>query len=257
MNGNLLKNILARLNRTPFARGSVKLRNARLYGFTFDRLLYLWLHRAGLMGRSGLEEVSMHISPSMTVVDVGANVGVYTALFSQLVGPSGRVIALEPAPDNWRALSKALATNLWSNVELHQVAAADRAGRMSFERSSYNSGNNALSADGRSGGGLEVDVAPLDSIVAGRKVHFIKIDVQGWEASVLRGARQTLSENQPLSVRVEIWPSGLRRAGSSSDEVVELLESAGLEIEVEDKLKLSDSKNLSGYFDITARAGSV
>ena len=104
---------------------------------------------------------------------------------------------------------------------------------------------------------LEVEVALLDSIVAGRKVHFIKIDVQGWEASVLRGARQTLWVNRPLTVRVEIWPSGLRRAGSSVDEVVDLLENAGLEFEAEDKLKLSDSKNSSGYFDITARAGSV
>jgi len=257
MNGSLLNNLLARLNRMPLAHGSVKLHNARLYGFTFDRLLYLWLHRTGLMGRSGLQDVSRHVLPGMTVIDVGANVGVYTSLFSRLVGSSGWVIALEPAPDNWRSVSKALATNRWSNVEIHQVAAADQAGRMSFERSSYNSGNNALSTDYPSGEGLEVEVAPLDSIVAGRKIHFIKIDVQGWEASVLRGARRTLSENRPLSVRVEIWPSGLRHAGSSADEVVELLESAGLQIEAEDKRKLSDSKNSSGYFDITARAGSV
>lgn len=252
-----LTKTLRGFNSSALARGSVRVRGMRFYGFTFDRLLYLWLHKLGLMGRSDSRQLGEEAKPGMTVVDVGANVGVYTGLFSKSVGPHGKVIALEPSPSNWRALCKAASVNHWDNVELHQIAAADRSGHMHFECSVFNSGNNALSVDGRSGGGLEVEVASLDSIVAGRKVHFIKIDVQGWEASVLRGARQTLSENRPLSVRVEIWPSGLLRAGSSADEVVDLLESAGLEIEAEDKLKLSDSKNSSGYFDITARAGSV
>jgi FkbM family methyltransferase len=252
-----LTKMLRSFNWSALARGSIRIRGMQLYGFTFDRLLYLWLHKFGLMGRSDSHRLREETKPGMTVVDVGANVGVYTGLFSKSVGPHGKVIALEPSPSNWRALCKAASMNLWNNVELHQMAAADRSGHMRFECSVFNSGNNALSTDYPSGEGLEVEVAPLDSIVAGRKVHFIKIDVQGWEASVLRGARRTLSENRPLSVRVEIWPSGLRHAGSSADEVVELLESAGLQIEAEDKRKLSDSKNSSGYFDITARAGSV
>lgn len=254
MNSNLFNNVLARLNRMPLARGSVKLHNARLFGFTFDRLLYLWLHRTGLMGRSGLKDVSRDVLPGMTVLDVGANVGVYTSLFAQLVGPSGRVIALEPAPDNWRALSKALATNRWSNVEIHQVAAADRAGRMSFERSSYNSGNNALCPENSKNGAVSVEVVQLDDLLADRKVDFIKIDVQGWETAVLRGGSKTLRKNRPICVRTEIWPAGLHRAGSSADEVVETLELASLTIEAHDKLKLSTSKNSPGYFDIIARA---
>ena len=249
-----LRETLRAFNSPVLARGSVRVRGVQLYGFTFDRLLYLWLHKLGLMGRSDSHQLREETKPGMTVVDVGANVGVYTGLFSKSVGPHGKVIALEPSPSNWRALCKAASANHWDNVELHQIAAADRSGHMGFECSVFNSGNNALSTGCPSGGVLEVEVAPLDAIVAGRKVHFIKIDVQGWEASVLKGARQTLSVNRPLSVRVEIWPSGLRRAGSSVDEVVDLLERAGLEIEVDDKLKLSHSKNSSGYFDIVAGA---
>ena len=249
-----LTKMLRAFNSSALARGSVRVRGMRFYGLTFDRILYLWLHKLGLMGRSDSRQLGGEAKPGMTVVDVGANVGVYTGLFSKSVGPNGKVIALEPSLSNWRALCKAASMNHWSNVELHQVAAADRSGQMRFECSVFNSGNNALSADCRGGEGLEVQVALLDSIVAGREVQFIKIDVQGWEASVLRGARQTLSENRPLSVRVEIWPFGLRRAGSSADEVVDLLERAGLQIEADDKLKLSTSKNSPGYFDIIARA---
>ena len=252
MNTNLLTNLSAAMNRSPWARGSIKLHKARLYGFTFDRLLYLWLHRAGLMGRAGLEEMASHVSQGMTVVDVGANVGVYTSLFAHLVGPSGRVIALEPAPDNWRALNKALTTNRWNNVEIHQVAAADSSGRMYFERSSYNSGNNALCVERGREGAESVEVVRLDDLLAGRKVDFIKIDVQGWEAAVLRGGERTLEGNRPLRVRTEVWPAGLRRAGSSSDEVVELLERRGLQINAGDKRKLSSITNVNHYFDITA-----
>lgn len=254
MNANLLMKLSAAMNRSSWARGSIKLHKARLYGFTFDRLLYLWLHRAGLMGRTGLAEIAGHVSQGMTVVDVGANVGVYTSLFAQLVGPSGRVIALEPAPDNWRALNKALTTNRWNNVEIHQLAAADRSGRMYFERSSYNSGNNALSLKSDREGAESVEVVRLDDLLAGRKVDFIKIDVQGWEAAVLRGAQQTLEGNRPLRVRTEVWPAGLARAGSSPDEVVGLLECRGLQISADDKSRLVSIADLNRYFDITASA---
>lgn len=254
MKTNLLTKLSAAMNRSTWARGSIKLHKARLYGFTFDRLLYLWLHRTGLMGRAGLEEIAVHVSQGMTVVDVGANVGVYTSLFAQLVGPSGRVIALEPAPDNWLALNKALTTNRWKNVEIYQVAAADRSGRMYFERSSYNSGNNALCLESSREGAESVEVVRLDDLLAGRKVDFIKIDVQGWEAAVLRGGEQTLEGNRPLRLRTEVWPAGLLRAGSSPDEVAELLERCGLRINAEAKHKLDSIKNINKYFDITAYA---
>jgi FkbM family methyltransferase len=252
MKSKLLDKALSALNHSSLARGSVQLHGSRLYGFTFDRLLYLWLHRIKLMGRAGIEETRRHIRPGMTVVDIGANVGVYTSLFAHLVGPTGRVIALEPAPDNWRALSAAKTTNHWKNVEIYQAAAADRAGRMHFEQSSYNSGNNNLVAEGADSTAESVEVVRLDALLAGRKVDFIKIDVQGWEAAVLKGAHQTLQQNRPLRVRTEIWPEGLSRAGSSAEEIVRLFEECGLTIGSGDKQRLTASANAPGYFDITA-----
>lgn len=246
------KKLLLRANRVSFARGSVSLRGARLRACTLDRLLYLWLNRLGVMG-AGVESLRHEIRPGMTVVDIGANVGVYTALFSELVGRTGKVISLEPAPDNWRSLSEAVEINGWSNVELHQVAAAEKHGSMALVCSAYNSGNNALGCGAADGPAVAVKVAPLDSIIAGRKVDFIKIDVQGWEAAVLRGARETLTANRPLVVRLEVWPKGLRRANSSPREVSELLAKCGLQIDAADQSRMI-SEFSAGYFDITARA---
>jgi len=249
----VVQNLVRFANNLPFARGSVRMRGARFYGFTGDRLLYLWLHKLGFMGRSDMREVAGLIQVGTTVVDVGANVGLYTCLASRCVGPQGKVIALEPSFSNWQALSTAKQVNGWGNVEIYRVAAADRNGHMYLEQSSYNSGNNALAETSTAGSGA-VEVMRLDDLLAGRKVNFIKIDVQGWEAAVLRGAGQTLSRNRPLCVRVEIWPTGLRRAGSSPDEVVALLEGAGLQIDRDDKVKLAGSATCRGYFDIVARA---
>lgn len=248
-----VQKLLQFINRAPFATGSLQVHGSRLHFRTLDRLLYLWLHRTGWMGRDGLHEVGLELRPGMTVVDVGANVGIYTALFSRLVGEGGRVISLEPAPENWRALSKSAEVNGWSNVEVHQVGAADRHDRMSLACSSYNSGNNSLEEE-HGDSAVEVAVAPLDSIVAGRRVHYVKIDVQGWEAAVLRGAQDTLTRNRPIAVRVEIWPSGLRRANSSAQELLRIMQDYELRVDDADRQKLSDSAGGQSYFDITARA---
>lgn len=141
---DLLDKTTFAFNHSSLVCGSVRIYGSRLYAFTFDRLLYLWLHRAGFMGRASLQLIRAQVREGMTVVDVGANVGVYTSLLSRIVGPQGHVLALEPDQDNWRALQKASAENGWQNVELHQTAAADRKGQMSFTRSSFNSGNHSL-----------------------------------------------------------------------------------------------------------------
>jgi FkbM family methyltransferase len=166
-----VRKFLQALNHIPVARGFVLFRNNRFFGFTADRLLYLWLNRCGLMGSEGLRDIEICIRPGMTVVDVGANVGIYTAGFSRLVGPNGKVVAIEPAPSNLRPLLMAREVNGWSNVEIHGLAASDREGTMALECSPFNSGNNALS---NHGGGVAVRTVRLDSLLAGARVDFLK-----------------------------------------------------------------------------------
>jgi FkbM family methyltransferase len=246
-----VQRFLRTLNENPLASGSMLIRNNRFFGFSADRLLYLLLHRWGLMGRDGLREIEEFIRPGMTVVDVGANVGIHTAEFSRLVGPGGKVVALEPAPFNLLALHRAREANDWSNVEIHGVAASDAGGEMGLECSPFNSGNNALSS---CGGGVTVRTVRLDSLLAGTPVDFLKIDVQGWEAAVLQGALETLRRNRPIAVRLEIWPKGLRRAGSGLEEILEILASCGLEVVAPRGEELQAAWRDEWYFDFSARA---
>jgi FkbM family methyltransferase len=250
----IARRALHQLNRHPLARGSVVLNGTRLYAFTADRLLYLWLHRLGWMGREGFQEMETAICPGMTVVDVGANVGVFTSAFSRLVGPSGRVFSLEPAAFNLRALRKAKVANHWTNVEIFDAAASDLDGSMFFTSSFYNSGNNSLSLANSKNGAVVVPTVRLDTLLAGQRVDFLKIDVQGWEASVLSGALETLRCNRPLTVRLEIWPKGLRRAGSSVEEVLQILAQCGLAVAHPVGLDFEAALRKHAYFDLMASA---
>lgn len=246
--------IIRTLNQALFAQGSVIFRGDRLFAFTADRLLYLWLHRLGFMGRDGLKDISARICPGMVVVDLGANVGVFTAAFSRLTGPLGKVIALEPAPANLRSLACARQANKWMNLEIHALAAADNEVGLALDCSPFNSGNNSLSRNRTGDGIVSVSTIRLDTLLAGQRVDFVKIDVQGWEASVLRGALETLRHNRPLTVRLEIWPKGLQKAGSNVGEVLELLDDCGLVVEEPLSSNFDAIMRKKSYFDLTATA---
>ena len=128
--------------------------------------------------------------PGMTVVDVGANVGLYTLLASSLVGPSGRVVAVEPSSENCRLILLSVEANNVGNVELFPVA-LDAARGWSNLTGHFGSNGGLVSADPsslKSGWSEIVPTFALDDLVEG-KVDFVKIDVEGAEGRVVAGAR--------------------------------------------------------------------
>jgi len=169
------------------------------------------------------------IRPGMTVVDVGANIGIYTRFFSGLVAASGRVHAFEPSPSNFKRLQEN--TERLGNVSLNQAAVGDRSGTIRlFVSDELNVDHRTFdSGDGRKG--IDVPVASLDEYLpAGSHVDLIKIDVQGYELSVLQGAKRVLTENHDIKVIMEFWPYGLAKAAVAPSKVIELISSLGFEI---------------------------
>jgi FkbM family methyltransferase len=166
----------------------------------------------------------------MTVVDVGANLGLYTLFMAGLVGPTGRVIAFEPDPDLVALLRGNCAVNAAANVEAHGAALGSTPGRLFLNRIMLNSGNNHLGAQGRSAlrQPLEVEVAAFDSLLPGVRPDFVKIDVQGWELKVLRGMEGTLKGADPV-IYLEFWPEGLKRAGDTPRELFSFTRDLGLQ----------------------------
>src|SRR5258708_27788033 len=94
-----LARLLSWFNLLPFWKRTVRVWGLELRSVSFDRLLYLFLHRLGWMGREEKAFLEQRIRPGMHVVDVGANLGLYTLLLSRLVGESGTVVAFEPDPE--------------------------------------------------------------------------------------------------------------------------------------------------------------
>lgn len=154
-------------------------------------------------------------------VDVGANVGVYSVVLARAVGPTGRVLAFEPAPDNVRRLEENLARNGLRNVDVHGVALAARPGELVLRLGAdpaYHSTGDVF--EGRaSGDEVRVPSLRLDDVwrdAGAPRVTFVKVDTEGAEAAVLEGAEELLArERPPLLVEardagVEAWLAGRR-----------------------------------------------
>ena len=142
------------------------------------------------------------IGPGDWALDVGANVGHYTLRMSQLVGPSGRVIALEPVPQTFWLLAANVRLAPQANVTLLNVAASDRAARVSMDIPDFAKGlHNYYQAHITEGGnGLAVMTMPLDCLDLPHRVRLAKIDVEGHELAVLRGMRRLLERDRPVLI---------------------------------------------------------
>ena len=156
-----------------------------------------------------------HLGPGMTAIDVGANVGYHTLRMAIEVGPGGRVIAVEPASPVVTRLRRNLSLNELKNVEIVVAALGDHdleAARLRLQSSYPLSGRGASEA-------VLVRVARLDSLVLERqlnRVDLIKIDVDGQEAKVLRGARDTLQGASSRLSSSSSLPPWSKRAATRS-----------------------------------------
>ena len=161
------------------------------------------------------------------VVDVGANIGIYSEFLSRYVGPTGVVHSFEPSPDNFNRLSAA--TRNLSNVRLTQAVVGERSGECKLYVS------DKLNVDHRA---YKTDdlrrVVPIEMIAlddyfkAGQRVDLVKMDIQGYELHALRGAQRVVQENSDINLLLEFWPAGLEQAGVSWERLVEMLQGSGM-----------------------------
>jgi FkbM family methyltransferase len=171
------------------------------------------------------------LKPGMVFVDIGANIGYFTLVAARRVGPTGRVLAVEPEPYNFQLLQRNVGVNDLANVELANVALGDRQGSAALYCSPQNFGDHRL-YDGASEQrrATEVQVRTLDGLVKARQlgaVDVIKMDVQGYENRVIAGMASTLAASPRALVLTEFWPYGIRQAGEDPQEFFALFARAG------------------------------
>jgi FkbM family methyltransferase len=144
-----------------------------------------------------------HVKPGMIVCDIGAHFGYFTILMSERVGQSGRCIAIEASNDNYSRIARTLRANAISNVSLEHIAASDQKALVSFDVNP-NSLMGKIAADqthGKQASTESVQAYDLDTFMSEKgisSVGFMKIDVEGAELKVLRGARHVLQQSRPL-----------------------------------------------------------
>jgi FkbM family methyltransferase len=179
------------------------------------------------MGAEEIQLLERIARPDWRIADVGANQGLYTLLLSRLAF-SGQVYAFEPDPSLFAALEGNVRRNQAQNVTLFNAAAAGQAGKLLLQPGQLNRGDNRIIASASSDNHtVEIKAISLDQIIPESRLDLLKIDVQGFEVEVLKGARQILETNPDLLIYVEFWPHGLRKAGSDPEELLDILLNAG------------------------------
>jgi FkbM family methyltransferase len=139
------------------------------------------------------------------VWDIGANVGFYTEIFCDRVGPQGYVVAFEPFPESITKIKERLPDCTWLRIENIALGGKDTIGRLVLSGSSTT--HHLTSETSESGcQSIPIEVRRGDSICErlGKIPNVIKIDVEGFEEEVLNGLSQTLSNLDLRSVFVEV-----------------------------------------------------
>jgi FkbM family methyltransferase len=143
------------------------------------------------------------IRPGDVVADCGANHGFSTTLFARWTGPQGKVYAFEPYSHNMTILKKNLQLNGIKNVICHQAAAGAQAGSVAI----FAHPNAAVVTnpkEPRRMKQVQVPLVTLDDVVTSKSVDFLKIDVEGFELEVLKGARRIMALAPRLDIELHV-----------------------------------------------------
>jgi FkbM family methyltransferase len=177
--------------------------------------------------------IAESLKPGDSFVDVGANIGWFSLLAAARVGPTGRVLSIEAEPSNIELLVRSSHANGFANVVAMSVAASDRAGAVLLQRLGGSNAAIFTSAESAAPGDRWVSAVSLDqlsSLVPGLDV--MKIDVEGAELLVLRGAQDLIRRYQP-EIFLEYSPGMLARfPDSGSDEMQVWLDSHSYEASI-------------------------
>lgn len=165
------------------------------------------------------------------IVDIGAYIGTYS-LQAAKINPKARIYALEPFPKLRDSIEEGIRLNGFQNIELIQTAVSDNDGEATLVSTDPlgESGWNFVTDKTMEGKDhIKVQTLKLDTILIGLETppDIIKIDVEGHELHVLRGARKTLSSPGRREIIIEINETCLRNQGSSGKEVHDFLQEIG------------------------------
>jgi FkbM family methyltransferase len=175
------------------------------------------------------------------VLDIGAHIGLFSAIAARVAGDSGKVFAFEPAPNTLPVLYQTIRINQLGNVisPVNQ-AMGKETGKITFfisDEEADNSNSLVSYKQDRKLNGVEVDVNTIDHFVASKKlnrVDFIKIDVEGAEFDTIRGGVEVFRKYQPSFI-LAIHPEPIEKKGDKLEDIYDFLLSLNYNITYNNK----------------------
>lgn len=158
-------------------------------------------------------------------VDVGANFGWYTVLFSMCAGTSGHVVAIEPEPNNLRLLRKNISANNATNVSVINGGVGINSGEAELSLNDLsNPGMHSLRQDLHSNNKVKIKIDTLDHILEQHsgEIELLKMDIEGFEVDALLGAENTLARTK--HVLIEYTPKFIRACGRDPKQFLSIFE---------------------------------
>ena len=208
-----------------------------------------------------VEETSyfrQNLAKGMTFVDVGANIGLFTAL--AIRQGASKILAIEPHSESFGFLKTTIdKNNPLMLVSAEKVALGSQEGEGRLYLNPFNKGDNRMNYSKELIEGERVEIKTLDSVCAQygiNSIDFLKIDVQGSELGILQGAVGVLGNSRRCIIMTEVWPSGMEKAGYSSEIFTDFLKSLGFKVEkvfgrTDQKISAS-SRGFADYTNIVA-----
>jgi FkbM family methyltransferase len=205
--------------------------------------------------QKALDHFIHYLKASDTIIDVGANIGYTTLLFSKAVS-KGKVLSIEPSKELFNTVKEQLDLNQINNTTCLNIGLGEKELMAQlYKVSENNSGMNRVFEHSETTFESEsIHIKTLDNVVKEQKigiVNAIKIDVEGYEFKILKGAYDTIKTHKPVLL-IEIDDLNLREQQSNPAEVLQFLEGLNYSIKEASDLKAIDmKKDLSGvHFDI-------
>ena len=191
---------------------------------------------ASFAGKGEIGYMLDNLREGQTALDLGANIGYFTVLFSRQVGPPGHVLAFEPGPLSFALLQTNIRINGLTQAQAFNTAVGDRSGTIDLFICRTGESDNRVEGmvtDPQDRDRIEVPLISVDDFLAARpaqRIDYVKIDIQGAEWDALKGMRRTIADNPEIQIVLEYAPVFIELVGGTPREFFDFIRSLGLRI---------------------------
>lgn len=170
------------------------------------------------------------VHEGMTIIDVGSNIGYFALLEARVVGPKGRVIAIEPAPENAQLLARNLEANGYRDVAIRRAAVSNEDGHARLYRAERSNWHSLVASHFHEDDWFDVETHKLDTVIAEcglASVDLVRMDIEGYETVAVQGMLHTIDHYKP-DLLVELHPH--LTGAEAMVGMLQLLQTAGYKV---------------------------